>query len=77
MTDRIDATSAAWALELAREALARPGAPSEMPPRLLVVDVERQRAVWFEDSGLVAAWSVSTARAGLGGEEGSFRTPPG
>ncbi|MGB6347364.1 MAG: L,D-transpeptidase family protein [Methyloceanibacter sp.] len=77
MTDRIDATSAAWALELAREALARPGAPAEMPQRLLVVDVERQRAVWFEDSGPVAAWSVSTARAGLGGEEGSFRTPPG
>ena len=48
-----------------------------MPSRLLVVDVERQNAIWFEDSEPRAAWPVSTARAGLGGEENSYRTPPG
>ena len=48
-----------------------------MPSRLLVVDVERQRAIWFEDAEAKAAWPVSTARAGIGGEAGSYRTPPG
>jgi UDP-N-acetylmuramate--alanine ligase len=68
---------AARALELARAALARPGAPEQLPERLLVVDAERQTAVWFESGAPVAAWPVSTARAGIGGEEGSYRTPPG
>lgn len=72
-----DQALAARALDLAREALARQGAPADLPPRLLVVDVERQRAIWFEDAEPRAAWLVSTARAGIGGEEGSYRTPPG
>jgi UDP-N-acetylmuramate--alanine ligase len=42
-----------------------------------VVDVERQCAVWLEDGAVKAVWPVSTARAGIGGAEGSFRTPPG
>jgi UDP-N-acetylmuramate--alanine ligase len=65
------------ALELAREGLGRQGAPSAVPKRLLVVDAERQIATWFEGGEAVAAWPVSTARAGIGGEQGSYRTPPG
>ncbi len=48
-----------------------------MPERLLVVDAERQVATLFEAGEAVAAWPVSTARNGIGGEENSFRTPPG
>jgi UDP-N-acetylmuramate--L-alanine ligase len=65
------------ALELARAALSRPGAPSALPDRLLVVDVERQTATWLEAGRALAAWPVSTARAGIGGEEDSYKTPPG
>ena len=42
-----------------------------------MVDAERQIATWFEGGKAVAAWPVSTARAGIGGEQGSYRTPPG
>jgi UDP-N-acetylmuramate-alanine ligase len=73
----IDPASAARARSLAEAALARAGAPRELPSRLLVVDVERQTATWFENAELMAAWRVSTARAGIGGEQGSYRTPPG
>jgi UDP-N-acetylmuramate--alanine ligase len=69
--------NSARALDLAREGLSRPGAPSALPERLLVVDAERQLATWFEAGEAIAAWPVSTARAGIGGEEGSYRTPPG
>jgi UDP-N-acetylmuramate--alanine ligase len=65
------------ALDLARQGLTRPGAPPALPGRLLVVDAERQVATWFEGGEPVAAWPVSTARAGIGGEANSFRTPPG
>jgi len=68
---------ASRALELARAALSRPGAPPELPGRLLVVDVARQTATLIEDGGAVAAWPVSTARNGVGGTENSFKTPPG
>jgi UDP-N-acetylmuramate-alanine ligase len=64
------------ALELARAALQRPGAPAVLPPRLLVVDAERQTATWLED-GRAASWPVSTARNGIGGADNSFKTPPG
>jgi UDP-N-acetylmuramate--alanine ligase len=77
VTHRLDSALAARALELARAALSRPGAPVEVPQRLLVVDVERQRAIWLEQGEPVLAWPVSTASAGIGGEEGSYRTPPG
>jgi len=73
----VDPILAARALDLARAARARRGAPPELPSRLLVVDVERQRAVWFEDAVAKAVWPISTARAGIGGTEGSHRTPPG
>jgi UDP-N-acetylmuramate--alanine ligase len=66
------------ALALARAALARPGAPfRDLPARLVVVDVERQRLTLVESGAVAAEWPVSTALAGVGGEEGSHRTPPG
>ena len=76
MTAPIESNSTR-ALELARQGLSRPGAPSALPERLLVVDAERQIATWFEGGEAIAAWPVSTARAGIGGEAGSYRTPPG
>jgi UDP-N-acetylmuramate--alanine ligase len=77
MTASPDPSLAARALDLARRGLTRPGAPAELPERLLVVDAERQLAVWLENGKAAAAWPVSTARAGIGGTDGSFRTPPG
>ena len=77
MTHPGDPILTARALGLARTALARTGAPQALPSRLLVVDVERQRAIWLENEAAKAAWPVSTARAGIGGAEGSYRTPPG
>jgi UDP-N-acetylmuramate--alanine ligase len=70
--------AASRALALARAALARPRAPfRELPSRLLLVDIERQRLTLFEDGRPAADYPVSTAAAGIGGEEGSNRTPPG
>lgn len=66
----------AWALAIG--ALERPAAPfPELPPRLLMVDVERQRLSLFESGREAAGYPVSTAAAGVGAEEGSSRTPPG
>jgi UDP-N-acetylmuramate--alanine ligase len=65
------------ALALARDALNRPGAPGALTSRLLVVDVERQTATWLEGETAIASWPVSTARNGIGGEDNSFKTPPG
>jgi UDP-N-acetylmuramate--alanine ligase len=66
------------ALALARAGIARPGAPfSEVPARVLVVDVDGQRLMLLVDGRVVADHPVSTALAGIGGEDGSFRTPPG
>ena len=76
MTAPIESNSTR-ALELARQGLLRPGAPSALPERLLVVDAERQIATWFTGGEAIAAWPVSTARAGIGGEAKSYRTPPG
>jgi UDP-N-acetylmuramate--alanine ligase len=77
MTGPVDPSLAARALDLARAALARRAAPPELPTRMLVVDVERQRAVLIEHGAAKAVWPVSSARAGIGGAEGSYRTPPG
>lgn len=66
------------ALALALAGLARPGAPfRELPARLVVVDVERQALSLVEAGAETARYAVSTAAAGVGGEEGSLRTPPG
>ncbi|MGE3871517.1 MAG: L,D-transpeptidase family protein [Parvibaculaceae bacterium] len=77
MTASPNPSLSARVLELARRSLMRPGAPAELPARLLMVDTERQLAVWLEDGKAMGAWPVSTARAGIGGAESSFRTPPG
>ncbi|MEO5616935.1 MAG: L,D-transpeptidase, partial [Candidatus Eisenbacteria bacterium] len=66
------------ALHLLTRALARPGAPLCWPPsRLALVDVERQTLTWFEPGEPPLEYRVSTAAAGIGGDEGSGRTPPG
>jgi UDP-N-acetylmuramate--L-alanine ligase len=77
VTSGIDKLSSDRALELVREGLTRKGAPAAIPERMLVVDAERQAATLIEGGRPVASWPVSTARRGIGGEEGSFRTPPG
>ncbi|HEY2955253.1 MAG TPA: L,D-transpeptidase family protein [Candidatus Eisenbacteria bacterium] len=76
-------TSAAPALAdraagLARAALSRPRSPFRaLPARLLVVDTARQRLALVEGGRSVAEYPVSTAAAGIGGESGSYKTPPG
>jgi UDP-N-acetylmuramate-alanine ligase len=77
VTASIDQASAARALHLAQRDLSRRGAPASLPERLLVVDVERQRATLLEGETAVTSWPVSTSRNGIGGTEGSYRTPPG
>ena len=68
--------SRAQALALA--ALARPQSPfRELPERLIVVDVPWQRLSLIESGLEIAEYPVSTAAAGIGGEEDSMRTPPG
>jgi len=63
---------------LALAGLKRPGAPfRELPERLVVVDIERQALSLVEMGIETARYTVSTAAAGVGGEEGSLRTPPG
>ena len=70
--------SQARALALAHVGLARTKAPFRtLPPRLLVVDIERQRLCLVSAGKLERDYSVSTAVAGVGGEMGSHRTPPG
>lgn len=78
MTAPIQARDAGRALTLARGALERPGAPfRDLPHRLLVVDIERQRLSLVEAGQVIAEYPVSTAAAGVGGDDGSLRTPPG
>jgi UDP-N-acetylmuramate--alanine ligase len=58
--------------------LAREGAPGLAPgARVLVVDTARQRLGLLEEGRLVFDAVVSTAKNGLGCEEGSYRTPTG
>jgi UDP-N-acetylmuramate--alanine ligase len=70
--------SADRAAGLARTALSRPRAPFRaLPPRFLVVDTDLQRLTLVEGGKAVAEWPASTALAGIGGESGSYKTPPG
>lgn len=48
-----------------------------VPSRMLVVDVEAQRLHLVEAGRVAGDFPVSTAMAGIGGAEGSLRTPPG
>ncbi len=60
-------------------ARARPLAPAaaRAAERVLMVDVALQRLAVIERGVTVAEYPVSTAAAGIGGAEGSNRTPPG
>jgi hypothetical protein len=65
-------------LALARAALLRPGAPVRaLPDRFALVDAAVQRLDLVEEGRVTGSWPVSTAAAGIGGAEGSLRTPPG
>jgi UDP-N-acetylmuramate--alanine ligase len=64
--------------ELVRTALGRPGTPfTAAPARWLLVDADRQRLLLMHGSEPVEDFAVSTAANGIGGESGSYRTPPG
>ncbi|MEM7191630.1 MAG: L,D-transpeptidase family protein [Pseudomonadota bacterium] len=65
------------ALALITAACDRPGAPERVPDRIIVVDVERQAATLIVEGTARGFWPVSTARNGIGGEENSYKTPPG
>ena len=65
------------ALELLAAAMLRPHAPRHSFERVAVVDVREQRLTLFERFEPRFAARVSTAAAGIGGESGSLRTPPG
>jgi UDP-N-acetylmuramate--alanine ligase len=59
-------------------ALERPHVPyRDVPPRLVLVDVGGQRVLLFENGEVTGAWPASTAANGIGGQSGSFKTPPG
>ena len=74
----LDPVLAARYRALALDALARPASPfAQVPPRLVVVDLARQRLGLLEGGRLILDYPVSTASAGIGCEEGSLRTPPG
>ena len=75
MTEDVNADRA---VARSRAALSRAASPfRELPPRLLLVDVPRQRLDLIVDGKMLAELEVSTAAAGVGGEAGSLRTPPG
>jgi UDP-N-acetylmuramate--alanine ligase len=65
-------------LALAKRGLTRARAPiRRMPERLLVVDIAQQRVHLIEDGRITLSAAVSTSVHGVGGEEGSNRTPLG
>ena len=66
-------------LALVHAGLRRPGAPAvdAMTPRILVVDVVAQRMALIANGRVALELPVSTSHLGVGGEEGSHRTPPG
>ena len=70
LTERVQALLAR-ALNRARSPFSSP------PPRFVLVDVEHQRLLLLEDGRVTGEYAVSTAANGIGGESGSFRTPPG
>lgn len=61
---------------IVREAFARAGLGAP-PERAVVVSVERQRLYLLDRGQVAAEFPVSTSALGVGGAEGSNRTPPG
>lgn len=75
LADPADPTAPA---PLVSAALARARSPHrEAPARWMLVDVAAQRLWLLAGREVLASWPVSTAANGIGGESGSFRTPPG
>ena len=62
---------------LALEGLHREHGPTALPARYLVVDVPSQRLGLMVDGQLAVEQVIATGAAGVGGAEGSLRTPPG
>jgi len=58
-------------------ALSRPQAPSPAPERVIVVDVAAQQLALLEGGRVAAEYPVSTSYLGVGGGNGTNRTPPG
>jgi len=57
---------------------ARPHLPVDpASPRIIVIDAVGERLGLMENGRVCGVYPVSTALAGIGGDEGSFRTPPG
>jgi UDP-N-acetylmuramate--alanine ligase len=78
MDPRCETEPAESPLRLARVALDRPHSPlRSLPPRLILVDVARQRLSLIDGERVAEEFPVSTAAAGIGAESGSYRTPPG
>ena len=74
----VDPVSAARYRALALSALLRPESPCRhLPERLLVVDAARQRMGLMMDGQWHSEYVISTAKNGIGCEEGSYKTPPG
>ena len=73
-----DLETSEQSVALARAALERERSPFRtLPRRLVLVDVRRQRLALIEDGRVLVEYPVSTASAGVGGAQDSFRTPPG
>ena len=65
-------------LALAKRALLRARSPVRtLPERLIIVDVEHQLAHLLENGRVTWSALVSTSSKGIGGEQGSYKTPPG
>jgi UDP-N-acetylmuramate--alanine ligase len=64
------------AIARARQVLG-PGAERQIAERLIAIDVDRQRLYLVRGEQVVADYPCSTAERGIGGADGSFRTPPG
>jgi len=78
MGERGEANSRPELAGLIARARARAAAAlGPLPERLIVVAVDRQRLYLVEHGRVVADYRVSTAAAGVGGAEGSLRTPTG
>lgn len=68
----------ARAQKLLDRALTRERSPFEDPPnRVLLIDVARQELLLIEEGKPTAAYPISTASAGIGGQDGTHKTPPG
>ena len=65
-------------LALAERALSRARAPVRtLPARLVLVSPAHQSAHLIEDGRVTFTAPVSTSAKGIGGEQGSYKTPPG